>query len=91
MEQFVAPRRDSATAVSGWLSQNGITTTAAAASGDMLEFTIPIEQANSLLNANFTSYVHESTNTTMIRTLSYSLPATLEGHVLYVYPTTQYV
>lgn len=57
----------------------------------MLAFTIPVQQANELLNANFTSYIHESTNTAMIRTLSYALPAALEEHVSYVYPTTQYV
>ena len=57
----------------------------------MITFQIPAEKANALLNANYTTYIHEKTNTTMVRTLSYSLPASVSPHVSFVYPTTQYV
>ena len=58
---------------------------------DMLEFTVPVEQANSLLGADYAAYIHEDTNAMMVRTLSYALPAALQEHVSFVYPTTQYV
>ena len=77
-------------AVTQWLNKNGITPTPASTAGDLLEFTVSVDKANDLLNANFTPYVHESTNTTMMRTLSYALPSGVQDHVSYIYPTTQY-
>ena len=74
-----------------WLSKNGIAPTPATGAGDILHFTVPIGQANDLLAANFSSFVHTATNATVVRTLSYSLPAALQEHVSYVYPTTQCV
>ena len=82
---------DSVKAVTDWLKKNGVSPDSASPSGDMLNINIPVEKANALLNANFASYVHDDTNATMIRTLAYSLPASVQDHVSFVYPTTQYV
>ena len=41
----------------------------------MMKIEVSVEQANSLLSANFSSYMHDDTNTSMMRTLAYSLPA----------------
>ena len=90
VETLVAPKPESVAAVTTWLAKNGINVTPATAAGDMVEFTVPIEQANSLLGADYATYVHEDTNTTMVRTLSYTLPAAVHEHVFFVYPTTQY-
>ena len=57
----------------------------------MVEIQIPAAQANTLLNANFTTYVHEATNTTHVRTLAYSLPDDVSNHVAFIYPTTQFI
>ena len=57
----------------------------------MVEIQIPASQANTLLNANFTTYVHEATNTTHVRTLAYSLPDDVSNHVAFIYPTTQFI
>ena len=72
-----------------WLNSNGVTPAAASASGDMLSVRVPVRQANALLGASFSMFIHEDTNTTMMRTLSYSLPDTLHDHISFVYPTTQ--
>ena len=73
-----------------WLTSKGITPSGQYDSGDTLDFELPIARANDLLSANFTPYVHDATNTTMTRTLAYSLPAHLHEHIAFVYPTTQY-
>lgn len=91
VERLVAPSQDSVKAVNSWLSKNGISTTTASPAGDMVTLSVSVEQANSLLGANFKNYVHDQTNTTMVRTLSYSLPASVQDHVAYIYPTTQCV
>lgn len=74
-----------------WLSKNGISPSSSSPSGDMLTVQIPIEKANSLLSANFKAFTHQQTNTTMVRTLAYSLPETVANHISFVYPTTQCV
>ena len=56
----------------------------------MLNINVTIAQANALLNANFSTYTHTASNTTVVRTLSYSLPSDLDNHVEFIYPTTQY-
>lgn len=55
----------------------------------MINITLPVMQANALLGADYAMYLHEPTNTTMIRTLSYSLPAHLHNHIDFVYPSTE--
>ncbi len=75
--------------MTNWLNKNGITATNSSLAGDELTIHVPVEKANTLLAANFTTFIHEKTNTAMVRTLAYSLPANLADHVSFVYPTTQ--
>ncbi|RDX44370.1 subtilisin-like protein [Lentinus brumalis] len=89
VEHLVAPKAESSKTVADWLSNNGITPSSISSSGDMLTIEVPASRANTLLNANFTTYVHDATNATMTRTLSYSLPDELGPHVSFIYPTTQ--
>ncbi|RPD75592.1 family S53 protease-like protein [Lentinus tigrinus ALCF2SS1-7] len=91
VEQLVAPRPESVKAVMDWLSSNSIAPSSISPSGDMVTIELPVDRANALLDANFTTYVHNATNATLTRTLSYSLPADLEEHVSFVYPTTQFI
>ncbi len=89
VERLVAPPLESVRAVTEWLKSNGVSSTGASASGDMIHVEVPIAQANALFGANFTMYMHESTNSTMLRTLAYAIPRQLQDHISYVYPTTQ--
>ncbi|KAH9941646.1 family S53 protease [Epithele typhae] len=91
VDALVAPKPESVAAVTSWLNKNGIAANTTTGAGDVLRFTIPVSQANTLLDAQFKSYVHTETNTTTIRTLSYALPAALQEHVAYVYPTTHFL
>ncbi|RDX44428.1 subtilisin-like protein [Lentinus brumalis] len=91
VERLVAPPLESVRAVTEWLKSNGVSSTGASASGDMIHVEVPIAQANALFGANFTMYMHESTNSTMLRTLAYAIPRQLQDHISYVYPTTQFI
>lgn len=91
LAQYVAPKPGSVQAVTDWLNKNGITATNGTLAGDEMIIEVPVEKANTLLAANFTTFIHTETNTPMVRTLEYSLPASLGEHVSFVYPTTQYV
>ncbi|KAI0327206.1 subtilisin-like protein [Cubamyces sp. BRFM 1775] len=91
VDQLVAPQPESVQAVTNWLSKNGISPEVYSSAGDLLRIQVPMNQANTLFNANFTGYVHDKTNTTMIRTLSYSLPADVNEHLAFVYPMDQFI
>ena len=47
-------------------------------------------QTNELLDASYQVYRHVKRNETILRTISYSLPASLHAHVWTVSPTTQF-
>ncbi|KAI0356085.1 subtilisin-like protein [Trametes cingulata] len=91
VDKLTAPQPEAVQTVTNWLTKNGITPETYSSSGDMLRIQIPADQANTLFNANFSTYIHEKTNTTMVRTLTYSLPADVSEHVSFVYPTTQFI
>ncbi|KAH9855486.1 family S53 protease [Lenzites betulinus] len=90
VEALVAPKPESVAAVNGWLGENGIQATTISPAGDWLSFSIPVSKANTLLGADFTVFNHTPTGNTMIRTLEYSIPADLVGHLDLVHPTTTF-
>ena len=77
--------------VNEWLSQNGLTATKASPAGDWLQVNVTVEKANSLFDAEFATFKHLSTDTDTVRTLEYSIPASLQGHLDFVHPTITYV
>ncbi|TFY63839.1 hypothetical protein EVG20_g6158 [Dentipellis fragilis] len=87
---FVAPSPDTVSAVNAWLSSHNLTSTTISPAGDWLRVQTTVEQANNLLDANYTTFTHQKTGKKTIRTHSYSIPASLHGHVNLVYPTTMF-
>ncbi|KAI0644036.1 family S53 protease [Trametes meyenii] len=90
-EAFVAPKPESAAAVHTWLQENGIEINKVSPTGSWLAVSIPVSKASELLDAQFSVYNHTTTGKTFIRTLAYSIPADLKGHLDYVHPTTTFV
>ncbi|KAI1787574.1 subtilisin-like protein [Ganoderma leucocontextum] len=88
--RLASPRADGVKAITDWLGKHGLSPESRSYPGETLTVHVPAARANFLLAANFTAYTHDTTNTTMIRTLSYSLPAYLHDHIAFVYPTTQF-
>ena len=86
VEVYTAPNPDSVAAVNGWLSKNGLNATTLVGE-QWLSIQLPVSQANELLEANFSVFTHEDSGTQAIRTLAYSLPVDLVGHVELIHPT----
>lgn len=59
--------------------------------GDWLKIDVPVSKANELFNTEFSTFRHIQSGKESVRTLEYSLPANLVGHIKAVYPTTSYV
>ncbi|KAF8266387.1 Pro-kumamolisin, activation domain-containing protein [Lactarius quietus] len=91
--ELVAPHNDTLEFVHSWLKHHGVPSSSISRThgGGWLTITsVPISQANELLCASYQIYKRTGTNKTetILRTVSYSLPAALLGHVETVAPTT---
>ena len=87
VERFVAPQPSTLDAVNSWLQENNLTSKNLSPAGDWISIQVPVSKANELFNTNFTVFSHSGTGAQTIRTLAYSLPESLQGHVDLVYPT----
>ncbi|TDL24744.1 family S53 protease-like protein [Rickenella mellea] len=90
VEAYVKPNQNTVSAVNAWLSSNGLTASKSSPAGDWLTVSVPVSKANQLFSADFTVFKHSDTGKETIRTMSYSIPASLKGHIDLVHPTTTF-
>ena len=91
--ELVTPHPDTLELVSSWLTHHGVPPSSASTThgGNWLTLTaVPLDQANTLLNASYQLYRHTETDETVLRTIGYALPAALLEHVQTVAPTTYF-
>ncbi|PIL33245.1 hypothetical protein GSI_04695 [Ganoderma sinense ZZ0214-1] len=88
--QLAAPAQESIDAVNSWLKENGITAQTTTTTGGWLSFEVPVSKANELFDADFSIFKHDDTGVEAVRTLSYSIPAELQGHLDLVHPTVTF-
>ncbi|KAM0192469.1 hypothetical protein ACHAPC_001806 [Botrytis cinerea] len=89
IDAMIAPKTQSRDLVLQWLSTAGLTNqTTVSARGDSVIVEASISQVEELLQAKYDAYVHTGLYEGAIRTLEYSLPDALKGHVDIVQPTT---
>lgn len=91
VKSFMAPTSEASSAVLQWLSDNGINGTTAGAYDHWIDVSIPVSKANSLLGANFQTFVHSPSGVSSVRTLSYQIPKDLFAYIDTVHPTTSFV
>ncbi|KAH9160873.1 Pro-kumamolisin, activation domain-containing protein [Lactarius sanguifluus] len=88
---IVAPHPDTVQLVHSWFEHHRVPSSSVSVThgGSFLTVTgVSVSQANDLLGASYQLYTHTKTNETIVRTLGYSLPVVLHGHVQTVAPTT---
>ena len=90
VKSFVQPSAQTVAAVSAWAATNNITTTTISPNEEWVAITVPVSQANELLDAEYTVFTHTSSSQQIIRTLSFSFPSELVGHVNTAHPTTTF-
>ncbi len=88
VESYVKPSPESVSLVEDWLSENGIVSKTISSAGDWFEFNATVSKANELLDADFNVFTHTDSVLESIRTMSYSIPTNLKGHLNLVHPTT---
>lgn len=87
---FVTPKRETATAVKEWLAANGLNATVLSPFGDWIGFETTVSHANVLFDADYSTFVHDGSGKSAIRTLAYSIPASLTAHLQLVHPTISF-
>ncbi|KAJ6568768.1 family S53 protease-like protein [Mycena capillaripes] len=83
----VAPSQDTIDVVQQFLSLNNLTASPTTSAGDVISFQVAVEHAAALFDAEFYTFKSVKSGTSIVRTLSYSIPSSLRGHVKYVHPT----
>lgn len=87
LRSFTAPSATAARAVSAWLQQHGITPSV---DNDWVSITTTVDTADALLDTRFSWYQYDKSSKPVLRTLSYSVPDDIAGHVDLVQPTTRF-
>lgn len=90
-----APHPDSTGLVEDWLLHYDLLHSpecqlTRSSSGDWISLSIPVGQLERMLGTKYHIYKHTTTETTIIRTTSYSLPSILHDHVTVVTPSTYF-
>ncbi|KAF8259420.1 subtilisin-like protein [Lactarius quietus] len=91
--ELVAPHPNTLDLVNSWLEHHGIPSSSVSMThgGNTLMLKgVSVAQADTLLDASYQLYRHVESNETIVRTVGYSLPVVLQGHVLTVVPTTTF-
>ncbi|KAH8982942.1 subtilisin-like protein [Lactarius hatsudake] len=91
--EVVAPHPETLDLVGSWLKHWGIpsSSVSTALGGNWLKVVgVSVSQANDILGASYQLYRHVETNDAVIRTISYSLPEVLHGHIQAIVPTTHF-
>ena len=95
VDALSAPHPDSTSLVEDWLSHHDLlhnpeSQLTRSSSGDWISITIPVGQLERMLGTKYHVYKHIETETTLIRTTSYSLPSVLHDHVTVITPATYF-
>ncbi|KIJ31470.1 hypothetical protein M422DRAFT_266848 [Sphaerobolus stellatus SS14] len=90
VQTFVSPTTDSLNAFNSFLNSNKITAQPMSAAKDWWNMTLSVEKANSLFGAQYSTFTEQNSGKQAIRTLSYSIPASLKGHINVIHPTVNF-
>ncbi|KAF8258398.1 peptidase S8/S53 domain-containing protein [Lactarius quietus] len=91
--ELVAPHPETLDLVGSWLKHYGVPPSSISTTlgGNWLAvINVPVSKANEMLGASYQLYQHVETDDTVLRTISFSLPEALHGHIETVVPTTYF-
>ncbi|TVY12966.1 Tripeptidyl-peptidase sed3 [Lachnellula arida] len=89
IDAMIAPKDESKDLVMQWLESEGMSDEASLSPRlDSVLIQTTVDKVEKLLKAEYSAFIHATTGDEVLRTLEYSLPDVLEGHVDMVQPTT---
>ncbi|KAI1503372.1 tripeptidyl-peptidase 1 [Biscogniauxia marginata] len=87
LRSYTAPSTQSVSSVVDWLANSNIK---AFVDNDWVTISTTVENANQLLDTTFAWYQYEAGGGPKLRTLSYSVPDDIAGHIDLIQPTTRF-
>jgi tripeptidyl-peptidase I len=87
LRSLLAPTKETSNTAIAWLQDSNIT--AIKDDSDYVLFTTSVESANKLLDTEFAWYTNED-HQEILRTLHYSVPASIASHINFIQPTTRF-
>ncbi|KAJ7046311.1 family S53 protease [Mycena alexandri] len=84
--QHVKPPAVSVSTVMDWVIPNVTSVKPFSPAGNILQVSLTVKQAEGLFNTKFNTYTRSADGQEMIRALNYSLPSTVQQHILHVHP-----
>jgi tripeptidyl-peptidase-1 len=85
---YVSPTSATLSAFHAFAKANGLAVSSLSDTNEWIEFATNVSHANTLFDANYQRYTHTATGANLTRTLAYSLPKELVGHVDTLTPAT---
>ena len=90
VNDFLRPSDDAVRTIFSWMKSEHIPEDSTERHGNWITFTVPISQAEKLLDTQFHYFRNEVNQKADIRTLSYSVPKDVYAHVQMIQPTTRF-
>ncbi|PGH35776.1 tripeptidyl-peptidase I [[Emmonsia] crescens] len=90
LKDFLRPRAEVSAQLMSWLTSGGLSSGNIEDGGAWITFHATVEQAERLLNTRFYNFIDEQTKYSRIRTLEYSIPASIAPNVHMIQPTTMF-
>lgn len=90
MKALVKPRPETVGLVQSWLDHYDVQPISESTNGDFVTLRVTVEQAERMLGTKYNVYRHDLTSEYIVRTMGYSIPRDVHGHVDVVTPTTYF-
>ncbi|KAJ3711369.1 tripeptidyl peptidase A [Lentinula raphanica] len=92
VEAIVAPHPESLELVTEWLASHGLgeEDITRSPAKDWMTVTVPVREAEKMLDTTYHVWKHTTTGESIIRTTSFSLPIHLHDHIDVIQPTTTF-
>ena len=91
LKNLIKPSAESTRAVLSWLEESGISSKDIKNDGEWITFHAPVGRAESMLGTTFKTYRNDvRRDVKRVRSLSYSVPKAVRGHIDMIQPTTRF-
>ncbi|KAI1912263.1 vesicle formation at the endoplasmic reticulum [Ophidiomyces ophidiicola] len=90
VQAFLQPPAHASNAIINWLREGGVSEKAVQVDSDWVHFTVPVKQAEKLLNTRFYYFQNALNKARVLRTLEYSVPKSISSYILMIQPTTKF-
>lgn len=90
IQKLLSPDKIITNRVLAWLRSENVSHRSLKIDGNWITFQATISQAEHMLNTEYFHYHHHETDSTVLRTLRYSVPNDIHPHVQLIQPTTRF-